>query len=268
MKIFKIMVLCLLLSSPAYAIDADSDSNGALDHAIGGTNATTFVGATSNIYQTQDSVAIKIYGYDDMVGDWGSLYLTSSGYMHVDASKGYGFKENGTVIFAIDAGQMTMYDNIYLSFGSASNYKIKFNATSTKLEITGGQINVAGGISAGVAEIVQSATDTLSVQECRNTIINNYGQLAANTQTLPTAESGLSGMVIIGTSGAGALHLKAGANDKIYLDGTALDDADKVSLAAPVVGDYFNFFAFKTGATSYDWVVCSGAQGVLTDGGP
>jgi len=115
-------------------------------------------------------------------------------------------------------------------------------------------------------EIVQASTDTLTAAECSSKIINNYGQAAENTQTLPTAAKGLNGICVIATAGAGAFHLKAGASDKIYLDGTALDDGDKVSLATPAVGDYFTFWAFQTGASAYDWIVTTGS-GTLTDGG-
>jgi len=117
-----------------------------------------------------------------------------------------------------------------------------------------------------INEIVQASTDTLTAAEVSSTIINNYGQAAENTQTLPAAAKGYNGMCVIGTAGAGAFHLKAGASDKIYLDGTALDDGDKVSLATPAVGDYFTFWTFQTGASSYDWIVTTGS-GTLTDGG-
>lgn len=115
-------------------------------------------------------------------------------------------------------------------------------------------------------EIPQAATDALVAAECYGTIINNYGQGAENTQTLPAAAAGLSFLVIIGTAGAGAFHVKAAANDKIYLDGTALDDADKVSLATPAVGNAATFFCFQTGEAAYDWY-CSTINGTWTDGG-
>ena len=114
--------------------------------------------------------------------------------------------------------------------------------------------------------ITQAATDTLTAAECAGQVITNYGQAAANTQTLPTAAAGLHGQVVIATAGQGAFHLKAGATDKIYLDGVALDDGDKVSLASPAVGDTFTFAAFQTGASARDWLVWSNI-GALTDGG-
>ena len=135
---------------------------------------------------------------------------------------------------------------------------------------TGVQTFVSGVVITGATitynEIIKAATGTLTAAECSETIINNYGQSAENTQTLPAATEGLSGTIVIGTAGAGAFHLKAGASDKIYLDGVALDDGDKVSLATPAVGNFFSFFSFQTGAAAYDWMVITGF-GVLTDGG-
>jgi len=84
--------------------------------------------------------------------------------------------------------------------------------------------------------------------------------------TLPTADYGMNFLAVIATSGAGAFHIKADTNDKIYLDGTVLDDADKASLSTPAVGDCAVFFTFQTGASSWDWI-CESIQGSWTDGG-
>jgi hypothetical protein len=128
-------------------------------------------------------------------------------------------------------------------------------------------IGINGVEIAGEERIfIKAATGVLTAQECVNTIISNYGQIAENTQTLPAAVAKLKGVVSISTTGAGAFHLKAGAGDKIYLNGTALDDGDKVSLAAPAVGDCFSFWSIQTAAAAYDWCVVSGV-GLLTDGG-
>ena len=133
-----------------------------------------------------------------------------------------------------------------------------------KVSLTGD--TMTGPLAAKIKTVTQPTTDTLTVPEVSGTQISNYGQGAENTQTLPAAEEGLNGVVVIGTAGAGALHLKAGGGDKIYLNGVALDDADKASLSTPAVGDYFTFESFKTGASDYDWMVISG-QGTLSDGG-
>lgn len=122
-----------------------------------------------------------------------------------------------------------------------------------------------GALSSQAKEIVQATTDTLTAAEMSGTFISNFGQGAANTQTLPTAAAGLNCVFQIFTTG-NAFHVKAGATDKIYFDGTALDDADKVSLATPAAGDFITFAAFKTGASTWDWLARTG-NGTWTDGG-
>jgi len=134
------------------------------------------------------------------------------------------------------------------------------------VSITNGDLEVGGAVSAGLSEVTQPATDTLTAQEVRNTIISNQGQSAENTQTLPAAAAGLNALFVIATAGAGAFHVKAGASDKIYFDGTALDDADKVSCATPAVGDMLSLVTFKSGASTYDWIAQTVA-GTWTDGG-
>lgn len=114
-------------------------------------------------------------------------------------------------------------------------------------------------------QVIKTADATLTYSECNGNLISNYGQGAATTLTLPTAAANMGFVVVVSTTGH-ALHIKAGANDKIYLNGLALDDADKVSLATPVLGNYAAFFTFQTGASAYDWI-CNTVDGVWTDGG-
>jgi len=114
-------------------------------------------------------------------------------------------------------------------------------------------------------EVSKTATGDLTVAECCNTVISNYGQDAAMTLTLPTAEAGLSFIFTVTTTGY-AIHLKAGANDKVYLDSIALDDGDKVSLATPAVGNAISCMSFKNGASGYDYIMTT-ISGVWTDGG-
>ena len=167
-----------------------------------------------------------------------------------------------------------LYRSLIGSLGSTDNALLRADGTagnaaqgSAVTVDDDGNMAVPGSVSAGLKVVTQAATDTLTAAECRGCVISNYGQAAENTQILPAAAEGLHGLVVIGTAGAGAFHLKAGAGDKIYLDGKALDDGDKVSVATPAVGDNFTFFSFQTGASAYDWIVTSGSQGTLTDGG-
>jgi len=130
-----------------------------------------------------------------------------------------------------------------------------------------GVLSWASDIAWGIPSTTKASSDTLSATQVRGGMITNYGQVAENTLTLPTAASGYNFILVVGTSGAGALNLKAGASDKIYLDGTALDDADKARLEVPGVGDTLTCFSFQTGATAFDWICSSGGGAVWTDGG-
>ena len=116
-----------------------------------------------------------------------------------------------------------------------------------------------------LTHINKQSTIGLTAVECSNTVLNNYGQTAVNTLTLPTATLGLSFQLVVSTTGY-ALHIKAGASDKIYLDGTALDDGDKVSVITPSISDSVYFFCFQTGASTCDWF-CSSINGYWVDGG-
>lgn len=114
-------------------------------------------------------------------------------------------------------------------------------------------------------EVVKTSTDTLTVAEMTSTIMSNFGQGAAMTLTLPAAAAGLNSIATVFTTG-NAIHFKAGPNDKIYLNGVALDDEDKVSNATPAAGDSITIVAFKTGASTWDWLIFVGV-GTWIDGG-
>lgn len=141
-------------------------------------------------------------------------------------------------------------------------------ATGSQLNtlVGGGQTTLHSHETDLITHIVKAATATLTAAECTSTIIENYGQSAANTLTLPAAAVGLNFIAQVFTIGQGAFNIKAGTGDKIYFDGTALDDGDKVSCATPVVGNFITFWVIKSGASTYDWMAASG-QGTWTDGG-
>jgi len=138
-------------------------------------------------------------------------------------------------------------------------------SVSTDDTLTGSG-TVSDPLSVAVTAVVKSSTQTLTSAEVTNTLVNNYGQTVANTLTLPTAGAGMNFICTVGTSGAGALNIKAGPSDKIYLDGTALDDGDKVNNATPAVGDAITFLSFQTGASTYDWIART-SIGTWIDGG-
>jgi len=115
-------------------------------------------------------------------------------------------------------------------------------------------------------EVTVASNTTLTVANVSGTIITNYGQGASTvTATLPTAEAGLNFVAIMGTTqGSYQWKLKAGTNDKIFLDGTAGTD-NQCAIVTPEQGNAIHFCTFKTGSSSWDWKATT-LTGVWTAG--
>jgi hypothetical protein len=80
------------------------------------------------------------------------------------------------------------------------------------------------GISSTQSTASYSSGQTLTVTECNGYVIYVTG---AATIVLPAIATGMSVTII--TIGAVAVSVDPNASDKIYLDGTALDDGDKIT---------------------------------------
>lgn len=102
-----------------------------------------------------------------------------------------------------------------------------------------------------------AGNQTLSEKECRNGFIT---VTATATITLP-AVTGSGMCVTVYSTTAAVVHVDANANDRIVLDGTALDDGDKVSCDA-VAGNWIVLF----NDTNVGWRTL-GKQGAWVDGG-
>lgn len=149
-----------------------------------------------------------------------------------------GAKTNLPTLNQGEFGYCTDTDEVYIGNGSANIQIAQVGKVITSL----------------ISEVVKTATGNLSVAEVSGTIINNYEQANDVTLTLPTATSGLSFMVVLGTTVAKYFRIQAGTNDKIYLDGVAGSDNEYVGLASASIGAMISFATFQTGASTYDWV--------------
>lgn len=149
-----------------------------------------------------------------------------------------------------------MWSDLFLGDGAVVNFNngdVTLTHASNLLTLAGGNFAVSGTATAKASELVFSGTDTVDAAECYGTILNNYGQADDATITLPTIESGMCFTVILGTTVAKYYRVKAGTNDKIYLDGVAGSDNGYVGIASAVAGASLMFVAFQTGAGAYDW---------------
>lgn len=142
----------------------------------------------------------------------------------------------------------------------------------TKVDIDAGTID---GVTIGETtpntirgypkRITKTETGVLSLAECSGTIINNYGQTADMTLTFPGAADQINCKFEVVTTGF-AVYLKAGATDKYEHDGVWTDDADKIGIALPAVGDCVYVEGMRTGETTYDLRSTSGI-GAWADSG-
>ncbi len=116
-----------------------------------------------------------------------------------------------------------------------------------------------------IDEIAKSTTATLTIAEVSGVLINNFGQTTRSTLTLPIAAEGYNFIAQCGTSGVSTMF-KADSDTYIILDGIALDDADKVSIELPALGDHITFWTIQSGTTTFEWIASSGI-GDWIDGG-
>jgi len=106
---------------------------------------------------------------------------------------------------------------------AAGNAALEIDSTSN-VTIPSGDLTVSGDISGGIFTESHATSHTLTNTECFGAV---YYVTGAATLTLPAVEDGMSLTVI--TIGAVAVSVDPNASDLIYLDGTALDDGDKIT---------------------------------------
>jgi len=129
-------------------------------------------------------------------------------------------------------------------------------------EFDGGEIS---GTNFAPKRVTKTETGTLTLEECMGTVIDNTGQAAVMTLTVPAAVSEIGFKFEVVTPG-NAVYLKAGPSDKYEHDGVWTDDADKIGIALPVVGDCVCIEGMRTGETTYDLRSTSGI-GAWADSG-
>lgn len=141
----------------------------------------------------------------------------------------YNSTNTGAVIdAAVDKVEATTASAVELSYmtGVTSAVQTQLDTkitTSSTDTLTNKTINAANNTVEITTEI-HTTSDTLIAAECYGKI--HYVSSAA-TLTLPAVADGMHLTVI--TIGAVAVSVDPNASDKIWLDGTALDDGDKIT---------------------------------------
>jgi hypothetical protein len=148
----------------------------------------------------------------------------------------------------IDYGELAInYNDGKLYYKTSSNTIDFFGASSIGVATT-------AILSGGIFTEKHATSHTLTASELYGAV---YYVTGAGTLTLPAAAAGMHFSVI--TIGAIAVSVDPNGSDLIYLDGTALDDGDKITNTS-TAGDIAVF-------TYYDTTGWYAATNGWTDGG-
>jgi hypothetical protein len=140
--------------------------------------------------------------------------------------------------------------------------KVSENGTEQQISTIAGTLTetnktmTTGDNTFKISTASYAAAQTLTSAQCYGTVVFVTG---AAVITLPAVAAGMN--VIVYSTGANAVSVDANAADRIILDGTALNDGDKVT-SASAAGDYICLIY-----ESADGWVNLGRSGTWTDGG-
>ena len=112
-------------------------------------------------------------------------------------------------------------------------------------------------------ESVEPATDTLTAAQLSRGMINNYGQSAAATLTMPAAAEGYTFIAIIGTQVAENWTIQRAGADNIYWDDGTIATCTYFRANNQAVGSRVTCTSFQTGAGAYSWL-CGANYGTWT----
>jgi hypothetical protein len=108
-----------------------------------------------------------------------------------------------------------------------------------------------------IPEIIKSTSGTLTVDELKNTVINNYGQTDTIDLILPPADNGLRALVIIGEESANHFRLLPATGDIIYMNNSTYTTSETqgVGILTPVIGSALMLMSFQSDTVGdYNWL--------------
>lgn len=114
------------------------------------------------------------------------------------------------------------------------------------------------GVTAGNSpnEYIRPSSYTVPSNELEGHIINNYGQTDDAVYWLPTATQNMEAYIVCGSAPGGkTLAIKADTNDKFYFSGGGSSSDGDIVYKSPSIGDCLHIFSFKTGSSTWDWLV-------------
>lgn len=109
-------------------------------------------------------------------------------------------------------------------------------------------------------EFVASTTQTLNATQAYGGRVNNYGQATAATISLPTVAYGMDIVFCMGTATSATYAISA-TPALLYYSGATSANA---YITSPAVGDYFVVYSFKTGSSTWGWILKNGQGTIAT----
>lgn len=168
-----------------------------------------------------------------------------AGYTLIDAKVNNTLKLGGKPASYYTTAYNINYDNT-ISNITATNIQTAFNLI---MDILTPKIFVP--------EIIKSTSGTLTVDELKNTVINNYGQTDTIDLILPPADNGLRALVIIGEESANHFRLLPATGDIIYMNNSTYTTSETqgVGILTPVIGSALMLMSFQSDTVGdYNWL--------------
>ena len=103
-------------------------------------------------------------------------------------------------------------------------------------------------------EVVKTSSGSLTADECKGTLINNYGQAADVALALPAAAVGLGFTVCLATTVANYFRFTPDTGEIIALDGASTGADKYIQIASAVKYSQIQLYTVQTGASTYEWV--------------
>ena len=108
-----------------------------------------------------------------------------------------------------------------------------------------------------IREIIKNTSGTLTIDELKNTVINNHGQTDTIDLILPPADNGLRALVIIGEESANHFRLLPATGDIIYMNNSTYTTSETqgVGILTPVIGSALMLMSFQSDTVGdYNWL--------------